>query len=675
MSLLSFNNVGQSYGDIDIFSNASASLANGGKVGIVGPNGVGKTTLLLALAGQSEPSRGDIHLTKGTKVGYLTQEATHAFANKANPLYDEMLTVFDGVRQLERDIADTEDKMSRGDQAAETLEAYAKLLDQLEAAGGYNYEQQVKRTLTGLGFRPNQYTLTLDKLSGGQKTRALLARLLLEKPDLLFLDEPTNHLDIEAVEWLEGMLKTWEGAVVIVSHDRAFLDNTVSLIWELSATTLEAFRGNYSAYVMQREERWLDRQRLFDQMMDKFLKELDYVKRNIARDSTKDQAVGRLKRLIRQVKMAQVGGPDSVMNMSWAKASAKYGISGTKWEVPDVERALKQLPRPSGRRKEASMGFREGGRSGKLVLRTEDLKIGYGESVLFSAEDIELHRLERVALIGPNGCGKSTFLKTLLGQIEPVAGKMNLGASLKLGYFAQAHDGLNLDNSVLDEFMRHHGMLPAEARNYLGRYLFSGEDVFQKVSSLSGGERGRLALAILSLHGANFLLLDEPTNHLDIPAQEALQEVLAQFDGTILMVSHDRYLIDQLATQVWAVAEGRMRITHGGYQAYLADRSAATVAAAPVKKVDTRANGTSHDKPSALSKNELWRKQQALAQVEADIESAETELAQLTELLQTASASGDYDRLAEATEAFGSAEKQLEQLMEQWATLTEAIEA
>ncbi|MGB1249830.1 MAG: ribosomal protection-like ABC-F family protein [Candidatus Promineifilaceae bacterium] len=680
MAVLSFSNITQSFGDFDVFVGATASIPQNGKVGIVGPNGIGKTTLLRVLAGLEEPSGGAIHFAKGTQIGYLRQEAVRAFAGKENTVYQEMLTVFATLRDQEQELKEIEQRMEDGDFDEALFERYSGLQTDFEMSGGYDYDIRIRSVLTGLGFRAEHYDLPLNILSGGQKTRALLARLLLENPDLLILDEPTNHLDIDAVEWLEGALKVWEGSVLIVSHDRYFLDRVVNNIWELGRSGIEAYRGNYTHYVQQREERWALRQADFDTMQDKFLKELDFIKRNIARDSTKDQAVGRLKRLIRQVKMAQVGGSTSVLKMKWSVARDQYDISSSRWEVPDVESAIKSLPRPSGNSSQMHLNLKASHRSGGMVLRTQDLAVGYNGTALFTSEDIELRRLEVAALIGSNGTGKTSFLKTIQETIPVVTGKYQLGASLQLGYFAQAHDKLDPNKKVLNELIDHSNMLIPDARNFLGRFLFRGDDVYKPISLLSGGERGRLALAMLEFEKANFLLMDEPTNHLDIPSQEVLQDAIGRYDGTILMVSHDRYLIDKLATQIWEVRDGHLRVFKGSYQEYLAVRArekdtakqAASAAHAAQKKVaaDNRAKEKAKTAvKSKRSKNEQRKFERQLVALEKMVERMESEFERVSADLQTASETGDFDKIRVATENYKSAEQDLAVSLEAWETL------
>ena len=671
MSILTLTNLGQSYGDFDVFLGITASIPNDGKVGLVGPNGIGKTTLLRILAGLDFASSGGVHVAQGTRIGYLRQEAMEAFSGRDNTVYAEMLSVFGEIKVQEANLHDLEARMAGGDASAELLAAYSAAQQAFELAGGYEYELRIDQVLHGLGFDKVDWDTPLGRLSGGQKTRALLARLLLERPDLLILDEPTNHLDVEAIEWLENMLRTWSGALLVVSHDRYFLDTVVDRIWEMSRHGIETYRGNYSAYVQQRHERWERREAEFDAIKEKFLRELDYVKRNIARDSTTNMAKGRLRRLIREVRVVQSGGLQALLDKQWGQVMDEVDISSTRWGVMDVEQAIKSLQSPIRRPPELNLKLKTTLRSGNLVLRTDPLVIGYPGYRLFTADPIQLERQECAALIGPNGAGKTTFLRTLMGQIEPLAGKIRFGASLKIGYFAQAHEKFNPENTVLDELLSHKHMLLGRARSYLAQYLFRGEDVYKQVSLLSGGERGRLALAILALEGANFLLLDEPSNHLDIPAQEVLQEVLEHFDGTILLVSHDRYLIDRLASQIWELRGGRMQVFEGTYSEFVAARDRAAEAvkqAAALQRTEARRDPDG----DRQNKIEARRRERALAEAEETVHRLEQKLAQLEHELQTASHAQDLDKIQRLSETYSQTQASLEQSMQAWAELAEA---
>ncbi|MEX1019253.1 MAG: ABC-F family ATP-binding cassette domain-containing protein [Litorilinea sp.] len=672
MSILSLSNVGHSFGDFDVFQGITASIAQGGKVGMVGPNGIGKTTLLRILAGLENPTTGQIHTAQGTRIGYLRQEAMEAFHGRENSVYAEMLTVFGDIKAQEARLRELESRMATAvDAEADALLAdYSSTQQAFELAGGYEYETRISQVLDGLGFGKDDWQLALSHLSGGQKTRALLARLLLEQPDLLILDEPTNHLDVEAIEWLENVLRTWEGALLIVSHDRYFLDKVVDRIWEMSRGGVEAYRGNYSAYLLQRQERWERREAEFNTIREKFLKELDYVKRNIARDSTSNMAKGRLRRLIREVKVVQAGGLHSLLNKQWGQVMEDVDISGTHWSVMDVEGAIKGLTSPIQRPVELGLKLKTAMRSGNLVLRSDEMVVGYPGAPLFSTAPLHLERQEVAALIGPNGTGKTTFLRTLMGKMDPLQGRLNFGASLKVGYFAQAHEGMDPERTVMDELLSHKHMLNGPARNYLAQYLFRGEDVYKPVKLLSGGERGRLALAILALEGANFLLLDEPTNHLDIPAQEILQQVLENFDGTILMVSHDRYLIDRLATQVWELRDNTLHTFTGTYSEFVAAR-AATADSQRQQASQERAATRPTSNPDRRSKNEARKRAREIADLEDKIHKTEADLVRLEQELQTASQAQELGKIQRLSTDYTRAQNQLEKLMETWADLAE----
>ena len=675
MAILSFYNLRQSFAEVDLFSGLAGSLPWGGKVGLVGPNGIGKTTLLRILAGVAEAAEGQVHIAKETRLGYLHQEAEDTFVDSTHTVYDEMLTVFANARAQEAGLRALEAEMA-GDKGDELLAQYGKLQEAFELGGGYEYEVWIQQTLQGLGFDTEQQQMPLAHCSGGQKTRALLARLLLEKPDLLVLDEPTNHLDIEAIEWLENTLRGWEGAILIVSHDRYFLDRVVETIWEMSGYGLETYRGNYSAYVQQREERWARREAEFEAVQGQFLKTLDYIKRNIARDSTRDQAWGRFKRLCRQVRAVQVGGTQA-LNQSWSQFMREGpDISGSKWRVADVEQAIKSLPRPSLRQQQIVMRFNTGDHFPNDVLQAQNLMVGFPGTALFQATELALYRHQCAALIGPNGSGKTTFLRTLLNDLQPLEGTFRLGTTLKISYFAQIRSELDPKKSVLDAFLEYQNalpdqadMLPPQARDYLARYLFQGEDVFKLVKSLSGGETSRLALAVLALPITNLLVLDEPTNHLDIPAQEVLQDALQHFPGTILLVTHDRYLVDKLASEIWEIRDGWLHCYKGTYQDYLSEREAEN----ETNKIagdDTKADGKASWQDSRRVENESKRREKDIIQTEGLIHQMEARLEELSQAMEMASREEKWEDLQNLGRSYKAVEAELEALMMRWEALS-----
>jgi ATP-binding cassette, subfamily F, member 3 len=571
MAILNAQGIGQAFGGFSIFRDVTVSIERDVKIGLVGPNGVGKTTLLKILAGMLDSTTGHVNLARGVQIGYLRQEAMEAFTEQHHTLLEEMLSVFSGVQEQEQRLRELEALMAdpNADQKAVMAE-YSQIHEDFERIGGYDYEVRIEQTLGGLGFSEDQFDTSLSHLSGGQKTRALLARLLLERPHLLILDEPTNHLDVQAIEWLERSLVKWKGALLIVSHDRYFLDRVATHIWELSPDGLEVYRGNYNAYLMQRDERYEYHLKLYKQEKERLERELDFIKRNISNKAHNGAAVGRLRRLSRDLAAIEQMGLVAYLSTSqWSQT----GVGNVRpYSVSEAERAIRAIPTPVKTTFKLNAALRTIRRSGEYVVRTRGLRIGYPERPLFTADDLRLERGEVAALIGGNGTGKTTLLKTIMNELPQLAGKFWHGQNVKIGYFSQSRNDLDESRTVLNAVSDDRFIPEQDLRKLLAQYLFRGDDVFKLVADLSGGERARLALARLSLQGANFLLLDEPTNHLDIPAQEILQDVLQQYEGTILLVSHDRYLIDRLATQIWHVEDGHMRVFLGDYESYMAVR-------------------------------------------------------------------------------------------------------
>jgi ATP-binding cassette subfamily F protein 3 len=632
MSLLTATNLAKSFGPEDIFDSISVEIQHKARIALVGPNGAGKTTLLNLLIGLDTPDVGVVSRSKGLRIGFLPQRPELAGDHS---LWEEMLHAFDDLRQMETKLTALEAAMSDPARHDAVMAQYGPLQHRFEEAGGYTYENRARMILQGLSFKPEDFTRSLTKLSGGQRTRALLGRLLLDSPDLLVLDEPTNHLDIAAVEWLESFLRDFPGAVLAVSHDRYFMDEFASTIWEMDFGLIEVYRGNYSHYVQQRGERYERRWKEYEAQQEFLTKEQEYIRRNIAGQNTR-QAKGKLRRL------------------------------------ETMRRRGDLIARPRERQK-LRIQLSKAARSGDKVLSTQGIAVGYTDAhaPLFTVPDITLWRGEFAALIGPNGVGKSTFLKTILGQHLPLAGEVKIGASVQIGYFAQAHELLNPKSSIIDEVTSVKPMTPAEARNYLGPFLFSGDDVFRTVETLSGGERGRVALAKLSLSGANLLLLDEPTNHLDIDSQEMLQNVLAAFGGTILLVSHDRYLVDALATQIWAASPGKLEIFEGTYREFAAREKAAQAGAAPVA-VKTAAAPIPTAAP-AKKKHKLnpYQLQKRIAEVEAHIHTVETRLKTLEQAIEQASAKGDAVRVQALGAEYTATEGELHTVMSEWELLLE----
>jgi ATP-binding cassette, subfamily F, member 3 len=666
MSLITATHLSKSFGPVDLFAGISFAVPKGSRLALVGPNGCGKTTLLRILVGLDEPSGGTISRAKSVRIGYLPQEAEFEMEGT---VWDACISVFSDLINRQEELEKLEARMSSPDRREEALSKYGPLQHEFERRGGYTYQTQIKQVLTGLGFSRQDYEMPLDHLSGGQRTRAFLAHLLLSEPDLLMLDEPTNHLDIAAVEWLEGYLSQWDGAAVIVSHDRYFLDRVANGILEMAFGASEHYPGNYSAYLRTREERWEHRRETFEAEKEKLLKDVEYIKKNISGQNV-SQAKGKLRRLSRVVQAIEQVGMEAVMNQKWAETAGDVTVGTSPFGPEEAERRVRALRAPMRTLPRLHMNLRTAIRSGELVLRTSNLRIGYPDRLLFSSPDILLRRADCAALIGPNGAGKTTFLKTILGQLEPLEGEVKLGAALKTGYFAQAHEGLKPENTLIQEIDSvTNNWLPGQIREYLGKYLFSGDDAFKKVSVLSGGERGRLALAKLALEDTNLLLLDEPTNHLDIPSQEILEAVLDDYSGTILLVTHDRYLIDALGTQIWEIdpQETTLDIFVGTYSQRREEReriAAQRISDETGKGVPKRSLFKRSGDPAA---KEERRKVARMQELENKIAAIETQMAEIGLKLETPPA--DTALVRKWGNQYATLQIEMDQWLEEWENL------
>ena len=664
MSLITVSSLAKSYGPTDIFSGVSFSVVKGARMAIVGPNGIGKTTLMRILVGVDEPTSGAVSRTRGVRIGYLSQEADFQMTGT---IWTACESVFDHFKAEQEELHRLEGLMSDPAQAEEVMERYGKLQEDFERRGGYTYTTKIRQVLTGLGFSEADYQLDLDHLSGGQRTRGFLARLLLEDPDLLLLDEPTNHLDIAAVEWLEGYLSQWEGAAIIISHDRFFLDKASNAILEMFPGATETYRGNYSAYLKQRAERMARRQEVFDSEKEKLQKEMEYIRKNVAGQNVL-QAKGKLKRLSRIIQAIEQIGMEAALKQKWSETAGEISVTTSILSVEEAGRRINSLQSPVRQLPNLHLRLAQAARSGDMVIRTENLKVGFSDKFLFSSPNIDLRRGDCAALIGPNGAGKSTFLKTILGQIPPLAGEVTLGESLHIGYFAQAHESLDPKKSVIDEIIGVTNWLPQKAREYLGKYLFSGDDAFKMVSMLSGGERGRLALAKLALQDTNLLLLDEPTNHLDSPSQEILEAVLDDYQGTILLVTHDRYLVDAIATQIWEIDtdESHLVIFKGIYSQLKEEREKDLARRAAVQAereaplvTDTR----KHAAPKANTKEEKQRIAK-MQKVEKKIAELEAQLSEIGEKL--AHPPKDAGIVIKLAKEYDSVQKEMDVVLAEW---------
>ena len=627
MSILTARNLAKSYGPHDVFEGVSFEIPQETKIALVGPNGSGKTTLLCLVAGLQEPTAGVINRAKGLRIGYLPQRAD--FSGTATP-WEAMLEIFADLETQAAELRRLEVAMAESATREQALQQYSRALERFEIAGGYGYEQRIKHVLSGLGFDEADFHRPLAQLSGGERTRALLARLLLEEPDLLLLDEPTSHLDLAGIEWLEGYLKAWKGSVLVVAHDRAFLDAVVAQVWDLVWGRMEQYRGNYSAYLAQRAARLARQQTEYEAQQEFITKTKDFIRRNIAGERSRE-AKGRQKRLAR---------------------------------LEQVERTQDYHP--------MTLSLGQAARSGDLVLGLYDLAVGYdARAPLMTIEELELRRGQQVALLGPNGSGKTTLVRTILGEIPPLAGRSRIGASVQTGYLVQGYTNLAPDKTVLETILDADEPMIGWARKLLGRYHFSGDDVFKRVGELSGGEQARLALAILGLKGANLLLLDEPTNHLDIPSQEMLQEVLSSFGGTLLVVTHDRYLIRGMSACIWAIADGQLVEFKEGYEAFRNWEKQQRVerqGAQEARRETARERGRNARK---AAEREAVRQARRQIELEQTIRRLESRLEQLEQQLTIASEQQAVERVRRLGTEYGQIKAELDAVLVAWTDLGE----
>ncbi|HEX5547324.1 MAG TPA: ABC-F family ATP-binding cassette domain-containing protein [Ktedonobacterales bacterium] len=631
MSIAVITELTKSYGAELILQGVSFRVDARDRIGLVGPNGAGKSTLLNLLAGRLEPDGGEIAYAQGTIVGYLPQVAEF---KPHHTLYEEMLASLEHIHLWEREMADLVASMSdpevlaAGDRYNAILERYADLQARFEHAGGYTLEQRVQQVLDGLGFSREQQSAPAEHLSGGQQTRAALGKLLLQEPELLLMDEPTNHLDLAALEWLEGYLNAWQGAVIVVSHDRYFLDRVTERTIEVDRHRAEVYPGNYTKFVQLRAEK-----------LERWAKDYEEQQEHIARTEE----------FVRRYKAGQ--------RSKEARGRQKMLDKLERIERPPVAGKLK---------------FHMGAQieSGQIALTTDKLVVGFpasarGADVRVRVADMQVERGERIGLIGPNGGGKTTLLRTLIGQIEPLEGRAILGHNVQIGYYAQTHDTLNPRATLLDEIRNASHLSEEGARSYLGRFLFSGDDVFKPVGALSGGERSRLALAKLTLQGANFLVLDEPTNHLDLPARQVLEEVLATYAGTLIFVSHDRYFVDALATTVWALEHGAITANVGNYSAWRTRKLLAQNAAA----IQASRESASTRRVSQRGAETTVAQGRTVDQLETEISAQEATLARLEQALAEASSAADVTRINELAAEYETARERLDSLYQQWQEL------
>ena len=639
MPIVSVIQVSKSYGAERIFDSVSFQINENDRIGLVGPNGAGKSTLLNIIARREEPDEGSVALTRNTRIGYLPQVVDF---QPENTLREEMLTVFADVHSWENEL--NELALALASPAAhedidlheKLLERYADLQVRFEHAGGYTYENRVDQVLDGLGFTREQQQSPVFQLSGGQQTRAALGKLLLQEPDLLLLDEPTNHLDLKALEWLETYLINWKGAMVVVAHDRYFLDKVVSRTIEMAFARIEEYPGNYTKYLRLREERMERRLREYEAQQAHIAHTEEFIRRYKAGQRSRE-ARGRQKLLNR---LERVERPQDFPEMHFEF-------------TPIVD-------------------------SGQVVVSTQKLVAGYIDgkqrTELVRVADLELLRGDCVGLLGPNGSGKTTLLRTIIGELSPLSGQVHLGHNVRIGYYSQTHAGLNAERSIIDEIRQVSVLSEEGARTFLGRFLFSGEDVFKPIGTLSGGERSRVALAKLTLQGSNFLILDEPTNHLDLPSRQFLEEILAEFEGTLLFVSHDRYFIDRLATKVWVIEDGVLIPYMGNYTEYRTRKQALVLDVPSSIKNDSKAEPATVKSASTAVKSNARKnakvKVRTLEDVEAEIEEAEERVKSVEEALADAALNADAALLTQLTVDYEQTRAHVDELLTEWERLS-----
>lgn len=637
MIILQVNNVSKYYGAEAILSTIKLEVQTKDRIALVGRNGAGKSTLLKIIAGHLSHDSGEIYKPKDVSIGYLAQNTG---LQSDRSIWDEMISVFEGLqkqedelRLLEKSMADPsvyndEQKYNR------VLKDYDRLQEEFKNSGGYQIEADVRSVLHGLRFSDYDYTTSINSLSGGQKTRLALGKLLLTKPDLLILDEPTNHLDIDTLSWLEGYLQSYPGAILIVSHDRYFLDKVVNQVMELSRTSIKKYTGNYSKYLEQKAEEYERNAKLYEKQQDEIAKLKDFVQRNMARASTTKRAQSRQKALQRM-------------------------------EVMD---------RPLGDEKSANFTFEIERQSGNEVLQANDLSIGY-EAPVASHLNFRITRGESIALIGPNGVGKSTLLKTLIDRIPALHGDFQLGANVTLGYYDQEQANLSSNKTVLNELWDDFPNQPEkDIRSILGNFLFSGDDVMKTVSTLSGGEKARLALSKLMMQKANLLILDEPTNHLDLDSKLVLENALVDYSGTLLFVSHDRYFINRIADKVLEMkADGTIEYL-GDYDYYIQKKQEQAELAELEKPTDSISNNrpvsdkATYQEDKELKKKERQR-QRRIAEIETTIEELDTRISDLNTQLCDPEIYQDHEKSLEIQTTLTATEEELEALMEEWTSL------
>ena len=633
MIILQANKIERSFAGEVLFDNINLQVDERDRIALVGKNGAGKSTLLKILVGEEEPTSGEINKKKDISLSYLAQDSRF---ESENTIYDEMLHVFDDLRRTEKQLRQMELEM--GEKSGEDLNKlmldYDRLSENFRQAGGFTYEADIRAILNGFKFDESMWQMKIAELSGGQNTRLALAKMLLEKPNLLVLDEPTNHLDIETIAWLENYLVNYSGALIIVSHDRYFLDKVATITLDLTKHSLDRYVGNYSRFVELKEQKLATEAKNYEKQQKEIAALEDFVNRNLVRASTTKRAQSRRKQLEK----------------------------------------MERLDKPEAGKKAANMTFQSEKTSGNVVLTVEDAAIGYDGEVLSQPINLDLRKMNAVAIVGPNGIGKSTFIKSIVDQIPFIEGEKRFGANVEVGYYDQTQSKLTPSNTVLDELWNDFKLTPeVEIRNRLGAFLFSGDDVKKSVGMLSGGEKARLLLAKLSMENNNFLILDEPTNHLDIDSKEVLENVLIDFDGTLLFVSHDRYFINRVATHVLELSENGSTLYLGDYDYYVEKKAEVEMTQAEEASTSNQAKEASpvNDyQAQKESQKEVRKLMRQIESLEAEIEELESQSQAISEqMLET----NDAGKLMELQAELDKISHRQEEAMLEWEDLSEQV--
>ena len=634
MIILQANKIERSFAGEVLFDNISLQVDERDRIALVGKNGAGKSTLLKILVGEEEPTSGEINKKRDLSLSYLAQDSRF---ESSNTIYDEMLHVFDDLRKTETALRQMELEMGEktGADLEKLMQDYDRLSEEFRQAGGFTYEADIRAILNGFKFDESMWRMKIEELSGGQNTRLALAKMLLEKPNLLVLDEPTNHLDIETIAWLENYLVNYSGALLIVSHDRYFLDKVATITLDLTKHSLDRYVGNYSSFVEQKEQKLLTEAKNYEKQQKEIAALEDFVNRNLVRASTTKRAQSRRKQLEK----------------------------------------MERLDKPEAGTRSAHMTFHSDKTSGNVVLTVEEAAVGYDDQILSEPINLDIRKMNAVAIVGPNGIGKSTLIKSIVGQIPFIKGEARFGANVEVGYYDQTQSKLTPHNSVLDELWNDFKLTPeVEIRNRLGAFLFSGDDVKKTVGMLSGGERARLLLAKLSMENNNFLILDEPTNHLDIDSKEVLENALIDFDGTLLFVSHDRYFINRVATQVLELSEEGSTLYLGDYDYYIEKKAelealvAAQAEAVPVSSTEEVTGNDYHLQKQ--NQKELRKITRRIEQLEAEMEELDQKIQAITETMHSTNDAADLVQLQSDLDQLTI---QQEAVMEEWAELAERV--